>query len=72
MKGGIDFTPSKMNVRTEIASSPLASRNDPAQGVGIQFKINPAMLAEAEHASGFVPLIVSIRPMNNLRQFLGC
>ena len=38
---------------------------------GIKFHIDPAMLRQLQNAPGFVPVIISIQPMNNLKQFLG-
>jgi len=57
--GGIDFTANK---------TPLEIQHS---GEGIKFHINPAMLAQLQNAPGFVPVIISIQPMINLRQFLG-
>ena len=57
-KGGIDLTSDKA----------LSVQNN---GQGIKFHINPAQLKELEDAPGFVPVIISIRPMSNIRMFLG-
>jgi len=59
-RGGIDLTFARMNLQT---------RTDPREG--IQFQLDPAMLARLQHASGFVPVIISIRPMTDVRIFLG-
>jgi len=56
--GGIDLTSDKA----------LTVQNN---GQGIKFHIDPAMLQQLQNAPGFVPVIISIQPMNNLRQFLG-
>jgi hypothetical protein len=70
--GGIDLTPAKMNVevKKEIASSlGNTPRND--TGVeGIKFHLDPAMLAQLCNAPGFVPVIISVQPMTDLRRFL--
>jgi len=58
-KGGIDFDPGKMDLSTR----------DP--GEGIAFKTDPAMLAQWQDVPGFVPVIVGIAPMDDLRNFLG-
>jgi len=57
--GGIDFTANK---------TPLEIKNS---GEGIQFKIDPAQLAQLQNAAGFVPVIINIHPLNDLRQFMG-
>ena len=58
-KGGIDLTPANMNVRIQN------------KGGEIKFHLNPAMLAQLQNALGFVPVIISIQLMTNLRAFLG-
>ena len=40
-------------------------------GQAIKFHIDAAQLAQLQQAPGFVPVIVSIQPVVNLRQFLG-
>ncbi len=57
--GGIDFTANK---------TPLEIQNG---GQGIKFHLDPAMLAQLQNAPGFVPVIISVQPMTNLKQFLG-
>ncbi len=59
LKGGIDLTLDQMSLKTENA------------GESIQFRIDPAMLRQLQNALGFMPVIVSIRPMDDLPQFLG-
>jgi len=59
IKGGIDFTASK---------TPLEIQN---AGAGIKFHLDPAMLKKLQDALGFVPVIINIQPMNNLRSWLG-
>jgi hypothetical protein len=61
-EGGIDLTPGKMNlqVKKEIDA--------PA---GIKVHLDPAMLAQLRNAPGFVPVIISIEPLEDLRGFLG-
>ncbi len=58
-KGGIDFTATK---------TPLEVHN---AGEGIKFQLDPAMLQQLQNAPGFVPVIINIEPMINLREFLG-
>ncbi|MEI7998443.1 MAG: HEAT repeat domain-containing protein, partial [Candidatus Omnitrophota bacterium] len=58
-KGGIDFTPANMNLQTKN------------NGVEIKFHLDPAMLAQLQNASGFVPVIMNIKPMTDLKLFLG-
>ena len=57
-RGGIDLTPANMNLQTQ---------ND---GGEIKFHIDPALLKQLQNAPGFVPVIISIQPMTNLRTFL--
>ncbi len=56
--GGIDLTSAKMNLQT---------RNI---GGAIKFYLDPAMLKQLQNAPGFVPVIINIQPMRNLRVFL--
>ena len=58
-KGGIDFTANK---------TPLEIQNS---GEGIKFKIDPVMLRQLQNTPGFVPVIINIQPMTDLRKFLG-
>jgi len=58
-KGGIDFTSANANLQT---------RNS---GGEIKFHMDAAMLAQLQKTPGFVPVIISIQPMVNLRDFLG-
>jgi hypothetical protein len=57
--GGIDLTPANMNLQTQNA------------GEGIKFHLDPTQLAQLQNAPGFVPVIINIQPLNNLKQFLG-
>jgi len=56
--GGIDLTPERMNLQTQNA------------GAGIRFNMDPARLKELQNAPGFVPVIVNIQPMRDLKAFL--
>jgi len=66
LKGGIDLTPANMDLQTKI--DPRFSGNDNG---GIKFHLDPAMLKQLKNAPGFVPVIINIQPMNDLRGFLG-
>jgi hypothetical protein len=55
--GGIDLTSNKV----------LSVQNS---GQGIQFYTDPAMLQRLQNAPGFVPVIINIQPMTDLRKFL--
>jgi len=57
-KGGIDLTPANMNLQTNDSE-------------GIKFHIDPAMLKQLQNAPGFVPVIINIQPLTDLRRFLG-
>ncbi len=58
-RGGIDFT---------AAKTPLQVQNS---GGEIKFHLDPAQLAQLQNAPGFVPVIISIQPLTNIREFLG-
>jgi len=64
--GGIDLGPAKMNLQTK-----MDARFGGNDSVGIKFHLDPAMLAQLQNSTGFVPVIISIQPMNDLRHFLG-
>jgi hypothetical protein len=59
MKGGIDLTSDKT----------LTIQSNGEEG--IKFHIDPAQLAQLKNASGFVPIIINIQPMTDLRRFMG-
>ncbi len=59
LNGGIDLTPANNILQTQSA------------GEGIKFHLDKAQLAQLQNAPGFVPIIINIRPMRNLRVFLG-
>ena len=60
-KGGIDFKPDKVDSVFAIKSN----------GGEIKFHIDPAMLRQLQNAPGFMPVIINIQPMTDLRLFLG-
>jgi len=64
VKGGIDLTPGKMNLQTKMAP-PQAGDNG-----GVKFHLDPAMLQQLQNASGFVPVIINVQPLTDLRGFL--
>jgi len=55
--GGIDLTSDKA----------LSVQNN---GQGIKFHLDPAQLQELENAPGFVPVIINIQPLGDLKMFL--
>jgi len=57
--GGIDFNADKIGLQIQ---------ND---GESIRFKMDPTMLQQLQNAPGFVPVVISIQPMENLALFLG-
>jgi len=57
--GGIDFTANKM---------PLEIQN---AGAGIKVHLNAAMLHQLQNAPGFVPIIINVKPLTDLKSFLG-
>ena len=58
-KGGIDLTPTNMNLQTKN------------NGSAIVFHIDPVQLAQLQNSPGFVPVIINIKPLNNIRRWLG-
>ncbi|MDE2027561.1 MAG: hypothetical protein KGJ11_03330, partial [Candidatus Omnitrophica bacterium] len=58
-KGGIDLTRAKMNLQTLD------------NGRGIRFNFDASQLARWQNAPGFVPVIIHIQPVGDLRGFLG-
>ncbi len=59
-KGGIDLTKGdkELEVKGEGDSN-------------IKFNIDPAMLVQLKNAQGFVPVIINVQPITDLRKFLG-
>ncbi len=57
VNGGIDLTA----VNTQILNN----------GRAVKFHIDPAMLQQLQNALGFVPVIIHMQPMTDLRAFLG-
>jgi len=57
--GGIDLTPANMNLQAQNSSGE------------IKFHLDPSQLQQLQNASGFVPVIISVRPLGDLRSFLG-
>ncbi|MBF0571304.1 MAG: hypothetical protein HQL12_05470 [Candidatus Omnitrophica bacterium] len=58
-KGGIDLSSAGMNLQTQNNAG------------GIKFHLDPAKLAQLQNAPGFVPVIINIQPVTDLRNFLG-
>lgn len=59
MKGGIDFNTGLINLQLQNA------------GRDIRLHIDPTMLHQLQNAPGFVPVIISIQPVRDLKVFLG-
>jgi len=57
--GGIDLNPEKLRFDSE------GDQND------INFDIDPAQLQQMQNATGFLPVIIGIQPINSLNGFLG-
>ena len=58
-KGGIDLNAVEKKLQTQNINGE------------IKFHIDPAMLEQLQNAPGFVPVIIDIQPMTDLRVFLG-
>jgi len=57
--GGIDLTPSSMNLQTQNSNNGE-----------IKFHLDPAMLTQLQNAPGFTPVIISVKPLKDLAAFL--
>ncbi|MDE2027896.1 MAG: hypothetical protein KGJ11_05075, partial [Candidatus Omnitrophica bacterium] len=57
--GGIDLTAGQMNLHMNNS------------GQAIKFHLDPAQLARLGNAPGFMPVIIHVQPMVDLRKFLG-
>ena len=68
-KGGIDLTPANMNLQTQSSGGEISAKGGPASGW--KFILDPAMLQQLQNAPGFVPVIINIQPMTDIRVFLG-
>ncbi len=66
-KGGIDLTPANMNLQTKVMDSRFRGNDSE----GIKFHLDPAQLAQLQNAPGFVPVIIDVEPLGDLRRFLG-
>ena len=67
--GGIDFKPDKVDSVFEI-------KRDPQEQKGTRRKdmspfVDSAILEQLQNAQGFMPVIINIQPMTDLRLFLG-
>ena len=58
-KGGIDLTSANMHLQTQSSNGE------------IKFHLDGAMLKQFQNTPGFVPVIINIQPMTDLREFLG-
>ena len=57
--GGIDLSTINKDLQTKYSNGE------------IKFHIDPAMLARLKSATGFTPVIVNMRPLRNLPEYLG-
>ncbi len=67
--GGIDFKSDKVDGAFEVKKDPrekLGTRNEYMSPF-----FDPAMLEQLQNAPGFVPVIIRIQPMTDLKMFLG-
>ncbi|MDO8675766.1 MAG: hypothetical protein Q7K71_06610 [Candidatus Omnitrophota bacterium] len=66
--GGIDFKSDKVDSAFEIKREPeqMGTRNEYMSPF-----VDPVMLEQLQNAPGFVPVIINIQPMTDLRMFLG-
>jgi len=71
-RGGIDLTPANMNLQTKMDSRFRGNDNGGFGDNygGIKFHLDPAMLQELQNAPGFVPVIINVQPLGDLRKFL--
>jgi len=57
--GGIDLTAAHLGLQTQN------------EGGVIEFHLDPALFDRLQNALGFAPVIVNIKPMGDLHEFLG-
>ncbi|MBF0618691.1 MAG: hypothetical protein HQL19_00830 [Candidatus Omnitrophica bacterium] len=57
--GGIDLNTDRLELNVQ------------SDGQGIEFHIDPAQIAALQNASGFIPVIMNIQPLDSLSEFLG-
>ena len=75
--GGIDFTADKTPLEVQNPGQEIEFKMDPAMSAKIKDfgEISPGLgpggLAQLQNAPGFVPVIINIEPMNDLKMFLG-
>ncbi len=65
--GGIDLTSGKLPLEVQQAGAPIQAFGDDND----DFNIDPAMLQQLQNAPGFMPVIINIQPMADLKAFLG-
>ena len=58
-EGGIDFKSADKNLEVQNPNGE------------IQFYIDPAQLAQLQNAPGFVPVIINMEPITDIKGFLG-
>jgi hypothetical protein len=72
-RGGIDLTPANMNLQTKMDSR-LYVKGEPSLGSrgngGIKFHLDPVQLQQLQNAPGFVPVIIDVEPLKDLKSFL--
>jgi hypothetical protein len=61
--GGIDLTPNNMNLET--------THEGGGNSLGIHFHLDAALFAQLQNSPGFVPVIINIQPVTDLKMFLG-
>ena len=71
--GGIDLSSEKVNLETNVIDSRFRGNDIGNHGNdrGIQFHLDPAMLEQLQNSLGFVPVIINVRPLTDLKAFLG-
>ena len=72
MRGGIDLTSGKWKLQIQNNPKFRQERRIPGEkDRGIKFHLDPAMLQQLQNAPGFLPVIIDIEPLGDLRIFLG-
>jgi hypothetical protein len=57
--GGIDFTPDRIDLKIQGSQD------------GMRFKVDPTIFKQLQDAAGLTPVIINIRPITDLKRFLG-
>ena len=72
-KFSIDLTADKipLQINTRFPIKTFGNDSETPDNRGIKFNLSPAMIEQLKDSQGFVPVIINIEPMTDLKLFLG-